>query len=98
MNDTFIVNKGTDLEISFNWKNEDGSNANLTGWTLFTRDVSDSIADLLSVEFSDITEGLILVKVEWANATREGRVHHFRVGIQNGAKDLTTNLMWIDVR
>lgn len=98
MKDTFIINRGSDLVFQFNWKDGDGENVDLTGYTLFLRDVSASFIPYLTAGITTPEEGLISGRVEWDNSIEKGRVHHFRIGIRQGTNDYTTNLVWVDVR
>lgn len=98
MSDTFIINRGSDLVFQFNWKDSLGANVNLTGYTIFLRDVSESIEDYLTVEITTAASGLISGRVEWNDGISSGRIHHFRIGIRQGSNDFTTNLIWVEVR
>jgi len=98
MSDTFILNRGSDLNFSFNWKDSAGANVNLTGYTVSLRDVSASILPYLTVELTTAASGLITGRLEWNDTLASGRNHYFRVKITSGANDYTTNLLWIEVR
>lgn len=98
MSDTFIINRGSDLNFSFNWKDSAGANVNLTGYTISLRDVSASISPYLSVVITTPATGLITGRLEWNDTITSGRSHSFRIKITSGANDYTTNLIWVDVR
>jgi hypothetical protein len=98
MSDTFIINRGSDLVFQFNWKDSLGANANLTGYTLFLRDVSASIESYLTAEITTAASGLVSGRMEWNDSIEKGRLHHFRIGIRQGSNDYTTNLVWVDIR
>lgn len=97
-NDTFDLNAGSDFAFSFNWPDGAGGNADLTGYTVSIFDASPSIASAIGATLTDAAEGLISVAMEWPTGLARGRQHYFQVKIAQGALDVTTNRLWIDVK
>jgi hypothetical protein len=89
------VNRGTDFVLAWNWKDINGDNANLTGYTIQTMDVTPAIADDLSVEITTPATGLITARIEWNNAFEAGVAYRFRVQVSSGGNDVGSNLLQV---
>jgi hypothetical protein len=92
------VNRGTDFVLSWNWKDINGDNANLTGYTIQTMDVTPAIADDLSAEITTPATGLITARIEWNDAFEAGVSYYFRVQISSGGNDTGSNLFRVVYR
>jgi hypothetical protein len=87
------ANRGSGVEFSFNWKNPDGTNANLTGWTVDFRDESAALTSLLAVEITTAATGLITCTIDWDEALAVGVEYVFRVWLTHAtALPESTNL------
>ena len=93
MNDTFYVNRGTDLNFSFNWPDGNGGNANLTGYTVSAMDVNPRLVPYLTVTLTDPPTGLISGRIEWNDSLPANGSVEFRIKITQGVNDTSTNLL-----
>lgn len=93
MTDTFYVNRGTDLNFSFNWPDGAGGNADLTGFTVAAFDVNPRLAPYLTITLTDPLEGLITGRVEWNDSLPANGSADFRIRITQGSNDTSTNLL-----
>ena len=89
------ANRGSDVNFSFNWKDEDGVNQSLVGWTISTMDVSTEISSLLTATITTAATGLVSVRIEWNNALLAGVPYVFRLVVISGAEDVSTNLFQV---
>ena len=90
-NSTFEVNAGTDLSFSIPWPDGAGGNADLSGYTLSVIDLHPSLTGLVTVTSADLSTGIVVVRVEWADATPVKTLLHFLVQVTLGADDTSTN-------
>jgi hypothetical protein len=90
---TFMLNKGTDLDFSFNWPDGEEGNADLTGYTVTASDVDPRLLPYLTLTLTDPSTGLITGRVEWSDELPMNGAAQFRVKISQGANDTTTNLL-----
>jgi hypothetical protein len=95
---TFEVTRGTDMVLQWNWQTIDETDANLTGYTIQTMDVTPEIADDLSVEITTPATGLITARIEWNDDFVAGTAYYFRVQISSGGNDIGTNLIRVVYR
>lgn len=89
-----LANRGSDVAISFNWKDTAGNNVDLTGWTATLKDVSSNIvSNKLTVQIQIPEQGLIFIDMQWDSMYRAGESHLFRVQLTSGDEDRSTNLI-----
>ena len=90
-NSTFEVNTGSDLSFSVPWPDGAGGNADLTGYSLEIIDLHPSLTGLMTATSADLSTGVDVVRVEWADATPVKTLLHFRVQVSLGAEQQSTN-------
>jgi len=90
-NSTFEVNTGSDLSFSVPWPDGAGGNADLTGYSLEIIDLHPSLTGLVTATSADLSTGVVVVRVEWADATPVKTLLHFRVQVSLGAEQQSTN-------
>jgi hypothetical protein len=95
MSDTYPVNKGSDLEFSFNWPDGSGGNANLTGYTAVAFDVNALISANTTVTLTTPSTGLITVRIEWSDLIKTQSPLGFRVQISLGTVQKSTNELFV---
>ena len=95
MSSTFPVNKGSDLEFSFNWPDGSGGNANLTGYTAEAFGVNSLLFANTTVTLTTPATGLITVHIEWSDLINTQSPLGFRVKISLGTVDKTTNELFV---
>lgn len=88
---TFEVNSGSDLTFSIPWPDGAGGNADLSGYTLNIIDVHSALAGLVTATSADLSTGVVVVRVEWADASPVKTLLHFRVQVSLGAEQQSTN-------
>jgi len=93
---TYLVNKGTDLNFTFNWPDGAGGNADLTGYTVAAYDVDSAISSLLTVTLTTANVGLITVSLQWDETLSIGVEYKFRIKSTLSALDVSTNefIVW----
>lgn len=62
---TINANWGSGVSFTFNWKNPDGSNANLAGWTAGIIQASTALTTLVSATITTAATGLITCTIDW---------------------------------
>jgi len=93
-NDTFEVNRGSDLEFTFVWPGGLTSPLDLTGYTVDGYEVDPALAPYLSMAIEGApTQGRIKVTVQWNEAMESHRAMGFRVRIARDQINSTTNLL-----
>lgn len=97
MSDTFTLNRGSDLDFTFHWPNPDGSNADLTGYSVTPYDESSVLTGLITLTITDPATGLITGRVEWSDSIPDGRSCRFRVRVSIGQNQKTTSPMWLNI-
>ena len=90
---TFEVNRGSDLDFSFNWPNGLGGNLNLTGYTVDAYEAHPALQGLLSLRLTTPEQGLITGLIDWNENLPSEQQMSFRIRITNAGRSLTTNLL-----
>ena len=88
-----VANRGSDIEFTFNWKNSDDTNADLSGWAIAAMDVSAGIVSLLTPTITTAATGLITVRIEWDDSLVVKKRYQFRLQITSGINSESTNLI-----
>lgn len=92
-NNTFYVNRGSDLEFTFNWPDGAGGNADLTGYTVTSFEPDAALADQTTVTLTDPATGEITVRIEWLDEQKTGVNMPLRLQISSGEEQQSTNMM-----
>ena len=87
----FKINRGSDLTWQMNWPNSDGTNADLTGYSVLAFEPSTALAGYITATITDAATGEITVRFEWSDTFRTGQLMRFRLQISLGEEQQSTN-------
>ncbi len=91
-----VINRHSGAVVSFNWKNADETNANLTGWTLAVVDKSTAINSLVSAVITTESTGLITITITWDDALVANQEYYFRIKLtKSGELPKSSNLITV---
>ncbi len=85
-------NRGSEVDFTIVWKDSDNDPAVLFDYTVQAMDVSDGLADYLTLEITDPANGVITGRIEWDDSLTAGVNYRFRVQVTLDDEDDATNL------
>lgn len=98
MSTTLTFNRGGDFGWTMNWKNDDLTPFDLTGYTIEAYEPHPRIAGHITLTVTDAVNGVVTCAVAWQNDMPSGRVMNFIPRAIQGSTEVPIGKFWINIQ